>query len=80
MSEAKARVALEPVVMSDHLTIEEALELENHFIQASKALKCAWRKMKRFPQFERTAAEVADAALDADEAAKHMRQFITDNS
>jgi len=66
--------------MDKVLTIEGALELENHFITASKALKCAYRNMKQIGGFEPTCKEVADAALDADSAAKQMRQWITDNT
>ncbi len=56
------------------------MELENHFIDASKALKCAYRKMTAIGGFSPTCKEVADAALDSDNAAKQMRQWITDNA
>ena len=62
------------------MTIEQALELESHFITASKALKCAYRNMKKIGGFEPTIKEVADAALDSDNAANQMRQWITDQT
>ena len=62
------------------MTVENALELENHFISASKSLKCAYRNMKSTGGFESTCKETADAALDADAAASQMRQWITDNT
>jgi len=66
--------------MDKVLTIEGALELENHFIIASRALKCAYRNMKRYKGFKTTCREVANASLVADNAAAQMRQLITDNA
>ncbi len=66
--------------MDKVLTIEGATELENHFITASKALKCAYRNMKQLKGFKSTCREIADASLDADAAAGQMRQWITDNT
>lgn len=66
--------------MDKVLTVEGAIELENHFITASKALKCAYRNMKQYKEFKKTCREVADASLDADNAAAQMRQWITNNT
>lgn len=66
--------------MQRAMSIEDALQLESHFIDASKALKCAYRNMADLGAFEETRKEVADAALDSDNAARQMRQWITDNS
>ena len=66
--------------MQKVMTEEQAMVLEDHFIDAAKALKCAHRNMKDIDGFEQTCKEVADAALDADNAAAQMRQWITDNT
>ena len=66
--------------MSKLMTLEDAIELENHFIEASKALKCAHRKMKGINGFKSTCREVSTAILDTDISASLIRQWITDNT
>lgn len=66
--------------MDAEFNVQHALEMENHFITASKAMNCAWRNLKDFPQFAETTKAVAATVLDIDEAAKKMRQWITENT
>jgi len=61
------------------VTEELALELEAHFIDASKALKCAHRKLERTGRFEITCKAVECAYLDVDVAARQFRNWIINN-
>lgn len=63
------------------MTIEQAIEIESHFTDAAKSLKCAHRKMKKAGDcFETTCKEIADAALDAENAAYQIRQYIKEST
>lgn len=62
------------------MNIEEALEYENHLIDAGKALRCCCRKMSRHPEFCETAKTLADAVIDVEEATMAVRTFIADNT
>lgn len=57
------------------MKLEEYTELENHLLQASKSLKCAWRIMK-FNGNELSAKELADTVLDVEESHRLTKNKI----
>ena len=61
------------------MTLEDAIELESHYISASKSLKCACRKLKKL-NLSYPFLETEAAAKDAQRAAGVLRKWITDNT
>ena len=55
---------------------EILIEVEQHFIDAAKALRCAWRKTKNAKNFRNTSLEISSTVLEIEESAKEIRQFI----
>lgn len=57
------------------LTTEQAIEVENNLLVASKALKCVYRQLSKVDGFDNTNKAVWANATDAEEAAIQFRQY-----
>jgi len=60
------------------MNIADAIELEQHFTNAHKALVCAKNKMVKLQGFENTISDMENTINDCHKAAKVMQQIIKD--